>query len=185
MATANASLGVRCDHWKITVARAEWLENVQPWRVSFSAGNSQKLLIARLGEYGAWGTTLKLLSSKNWWTRAAQWGGALSWWKNTAAAFLGRFSRNAGRNFVIHLHKSHPRCCTLGNAMSKYHAFAVPKHGYHLRNGGNPKFLRWRWVGVLPLSRLPFGFRIECRHPCLIHCDNWWKESTIHTLVTW
>ena len=28
----------------------------------------------------------KLLSSKNW-TRAARWGGALSWWKSTAAAF--------------------------------------------------------------------------------------------------
>ena len=27
MAAANASLGVRCDHWKIAVARAERLEN--------------------------------------------------------------------------------------------------------------------------------------------------------------
>jgi hypothetical protein len=37
--------------------------------------------------------------SQNW-TWAARWGGALSWLKSTAAAFLGRFSRNAGRNFA-------------------------------------------------------------------------------------
>jgi len=48
MATANASLGVRCDHWKIAVARAERLENMP-----FSVGNSQKLLGATSGEYGA------------------------------------------------------------------------------------------------------------------------------------
>jgi len=38
MAAANASLGVRCDHWKTAVARAERLENVRPRRVSFSVG---------------------------------------------------------------------------------------------------------------------------------------------------
>jgi len=53
MAAANASLGVRCDHWKIAVARAVQLENVRPRRVSFSVGNRQKSLGARSGEYGA------------------------------------------------------------------------------------------------------------------------------------
>ena len=91
MSAANASLGVRCDHWKIAVARTERLENVRPRRVSFSVGNNQKSFGARSGEYGAWGTTSKLLSSKNWWTRAARWGGALSWWKNTATAFWAVF----------------------------------------------------------------------------------------------
>jgi len=68
--------------------------------------------------------------------------------------------------------------------MSEYHAFAIPKHDYHLflSTGGNPKFLRWWWVGVLPLSRLPFGFRIEHRNPCLIRCDNWWKEALFLSL---
>jgi len=65
-------------------SRAARLQNVRPQSVSFSVGNSQKSLGARSGEYGSWGTTSKLLS-KNWWTRAARWGGALSWWKNTAA----------------------------------------------------------------------------------------------------
>ena len=51
MAAANASLGVRSDHWKIAVARAERLENVRPRRVSFIVGNSQKSLGARSGEY--------------------------------------------------------------------------------------------------------------------------------------
>ena len=32
MAAANASLGVRSDHWKIAAARAERLENVRPRR---------------------------------------------------------------------------------------------------------------------------------------------------------
>jgi len=104
--------------------------------------------------------------------------------KEHSCKLFWSFSCSAGRNFVKYLHKFHP---SLGNIMSKYHAFAVPKHGYHhfLSTGGNPKFLQWRWVSALPLSRLPFGFKIEHRHPCLIHCDKWWKESTIYTLVTW
>jgi len=53
MATANAFLGARCDHWKIAVARAERLENMRPQRVSFSVGNSQKLLDATSDEYEA------------------------------------------------------------------------------------------------------------------------------------
>ena len=36
--------------------------------------------------------------------------------KEHSCSFLGRFSRNSGRNFVTHLHKSH--CCILGNSMS-------------------------------------------------------------------
>ena len=39
MAAENASLGVRSDRWKISVARAEQLENVRPRRVSFIVGN--------------------------------------------------------------------------------------------------------------------------------------------------
>ena len=134
MATANASLGVRCDHWKIAVARAERLENMRSRRVSFSVGNSQKLLGATSGEYGAWGTTSKLLSMKNWWARAARWGGAFSWWKNTAAAFLGRFSRNAGRNFVQDgVHRSNGYA-DIGSYLFHSQAAVFHNHLFHSRN---------------------------------------------------
>lgn len=77
---------------------------------------------------------------------------------------------------------------------NEYYAFAIPKHGHHhfLSVGNNPKFFRWRWVGVLPLSWLLFAFFSSIiandeawivhyhnaqRTQCLIHSDNWWKES--------
>ena len=59
MAAGNASLGVRSDHWKIAVARAERLENVRPRSVSFIVGNSQKSLGARSGEYGVLSDNLR------------------------------------------------------------------------------------------------------------------------------
>ena len=111
----------------------------------------------------------KLLSRRNCCVTFARCAGALSWWKNTCAAFSGRFSKELVLQNIL-VGCIWPRCAPW-NTMSEDYTIAVPGHGHDnfFSTGAYPKCFWWRWICVLPLSWL-----IENRNPCLIHCHNRW-----------